>query len=138
MNKNDNTIMQLKEQIAQKKKSIGKIKRFSPLTSCSLDLDGTRYNLHVASRETLIYILCKMHLLNDMSKNLGYPNQCVISGFSTESWICDIADRLAIISQKEKIEQLAKMEEKLNQLLTVDTKTELQISEIAKMLDIKE
>lgn len=136
MSKNDDKIMMLKKSIEAKKEEIGQIQRFSPITSCSIELDGTRYNLHSADRSSLILLLCKLHNLDTAAEALGYFNQCMIGGFSTCDWISDIQDRLAIIAQKEKLQQLKAMEAQLDKLLSDDKKTELEIESIAAALGL--
>lgn len=136
MSKNDDKIMMLKKSIEAKKEEIGQIHRFSPITSCSIELDGTRYNLHSADRSSLILLLCKLHNLDTTAEILGYPNQCTIGGFSTYDWISDIQDRLAIIAQKEKLQQLKAMEAQLDKLLSDDKKAELEIESIAAALGL--
>lgn len=136
MSKNDDQILMLKQRIEVKKKEIGQIRRFSPLTSCSIELDGTRYNLHSADRSSLILLLCKLHNLDTASEELGYSEQCVICGFPTSSWISDIQEKLEIMAQKSELEKLKAMEVQLNKLLSDDKKTELEIGNIAAMLGL--
>lgn len=136
MSKNDDQILMLKQRIEAKKKEIGQIRRFSPLTSCSIELDGARYNLHSADRSTLILLLCKLHNLDTAAEGLGYSEQCMINGFPTSSWISDIQDKLGIMAQKSELEKLKAMEAQLDKLLSDDKKTELEIGNIAAALGL--
>lgn len=137
MSKNDDKILALKKQIEVKRATVGPAKRFSPLTSCSIELDGARYNLHTMHRESLIFLLCKLVALNDVAKNLGYDKQCMISGFPTGDWIADIQTKLEIMAQKDDLGKLKAMEAQLNKLLSADKKTELEIDNIAAMLGVQ-
>ncbi len=137
MSKNDDKILALKKQIEAKKAAVGPAKRFSPLTSCSIDLDGIRYNLHTLNRESLIFLLCKLTALDDAAEKLGYAKQCMISGFPTSDWITDIQTKLEIMAQKSELEKLKAMEVQLNKLLSNDKKTELEIDNIATMLGLQ-
>lgn len=134
MSKNDDKILLLKKQIDEKKAALGKVKRFAPITSCSVELDGTRYNLHACSKEQLIFLACKMELLSAAAENIGYEGQCVVSGFSTCDWAVDIAAKLAVIDQKDEEAKLKALEVKLDKLLSDDKKTELELAEIAALL----
>lgn len=136
MNKNDDQILMLKQRIEAKKKEIGQPRRFSPLTSCSIEMDGTLHNLHSADRTSLILLLCKLHNLDAAAEELGYSEQCMICGFPTSSWISDIQDRMAILDQKSELEKLKSMEVQLDKLLSDDKKTELEISSIATALGL--
>ncbi len=134
MSKNDDKILKLKEQIAAKKAELGKGKRFSPITSCSIDLDGVRYNLHAAGRDQLIFLLCKLEALNFAAENLGYTGECMVSGFATVDWITDVQAKLAILDQKAETDKLKTMEAALDKLLSEDKKTELELAEIEALL----
>lgn len=134
MSKNDDKILKLKEQIAAKKAELGKSKRFSPVTSCSIELDGVRYNLHAAGRDQLIFLLCKLEALNVAAENLGYEGECMVSGFSTVDWITDVQTKLAVFDQKAETEKLKSMEATLDKLLSEDKKTELELAEIEALL----
>ena len=137
MNKNDDKILALKKRVEAKKATVGPVKRFSPLTSCSIELDGTRYNLHTMNQESLIFLLCKLTTLDAAAEKLGYVEQCMISGFPTNDWIADIQTKLEIMAQKSDLEKLKAMEAQLNKLLSDDKKTELEIDSIAAMLGLQ-
>lgn len=135
MSKNDERILKLKEQIAEKKSAIGKAKRFAPTTSCSIELDGLRYNLHAATREQLVFLACKLDALATSAKSLGLSGECVVSGFTVEDWLGDIKSRIAVLAQKDEEHKLQAMEAKLTKLLSNDKKTELELDEIASLLE---
>lgn len=136
MSKNDDKILELKKQIEAKKASLGPIKRFAPLTSCSLELNGTRYNLHATDRPTLILLFCQLHSICLAASDLGYEDECIISGFPIKEWGADIQAKLEIMDQKQDLEKLKSMEAQLNKLLSDDKKTEMEIDAIANMLDL--
>jgi len=135
MNKNDDTILALKKRIEEKKAEIGSIKRFAPKTSCSITLDGVKYNLHVLSKHELGYVLCKLRALQLAGREYGLPFNLEISGFLIDDWIDDIREKLIAMDQRDKAAQLQGMEKTLDDLLSSDKKTELQIEEIAKLLN---
>lgn len=136
MSKNDDKILLLKQKIAEKKADVGQTKRFAPLTSCSLDMDGVRYNLHAADKDTLILLLCKLYNIRCSAEVLGLLDDCKICGFSVDNWFSDVKARLAVISQKDELTKLKAMEAQLDKLLSDDKKAELEIDSIAAALNI--
>ena len=135
MSKNDDKILLLKKKIEEKKTELGKVKRFAPITSCSLEMDGARYNLHAASREQLILLACKLQALYMAADEIGYADECVISGFHVREWGSDIKARLDILDRKKTESELRAMESKLDKLLSEDKKTELELAEIEALLN---
>lgn len=134
MSMNDDKILELKKRIEKKKEDLGATQRFAPVTSCSLELDGVRYNLHAASREQLILLACKLQALYMAADEIGYADECVISGFHVREWGSDIKARLAILDRKKTESDLAAMEAQLDKLLSVDKKTELELAAIEALL----
>lgn len=132
--KNDVKILELKKRIDEKKNEIGKIKRFSPITNCSLSLDNIRYNLNVIDEESTIYLLIKIQMYILSAESLNLENSFTIDGYSLMDWKSDLEDRLSIIKQKKELDNLKAMEKKLTNLLSNEKQTELEIDEIAAML----
>lgn len=134
MSKNDDKILFLKQKIEEKKKQMGKATRFSPTTSCSIELDGQRYNLHAASKDQLIFLACKIQALSHAAEQLGYNKECMISGFPTVEWRADIMARLELLDRKDEEAKLKAMEAQLDKLLSEDKKTELELAAIEALL----
>lgn len=134
MNKNDERILGLKEQINEKKKLISEKKvRFIPETNCVLNLDGMVINLNVCSDDTLLLLLIRLNSYLMSARDLGVTD-FEISGYSITAWIRDIKSKLDVSSLKNEGANLKKMENKLDMLLSDDKKTELEIDEIAALL----
>ncbi|MGJ0846511.1 hypothetical protein ACR77J_07475 [Tissierella praeacuta] len=132
-NTNDQRILKLKEQIAEKK-SLNKTLRFSPITNCSIEVDGIRYNIQVLNREDLISLMVKLNSYMMSAKELDMLDEYLISGYKVEDWITDIKSRIEIISSKDEERKLKAMEEKLLKLLSDGKKVELEIDEIESIL----
>ena len=66
----DNKILKLKNDIEEKKNALSRSDKFVPVTNCSLELDGTRYNLHVTHIDTMIYLLCKLSAYQNEANKL--------------------------------------------------------------------
>jgi hypothetical protein len=133
-NNNDQKILELKKQIAEKKKKIGKSQKFVPITNCSIELDGIRNNIQVLGKEQIISLLVKLNALATSAKELGLLDEYKISGFNIMDWITDLKSKLDLISRKDEEQKLKMMEAKLDQLLSNEKKVELEIDEIASML----
>lgn len=134
MSKNDDKILELKKQIETKKNDLAARKvRFSPETNCVLDLDGNKFNLNVLDDGALMFLMLKLNLYNMSADNLKMPHP-IISGYSVDLWINDIKSKLAVAGMKREEADLKRMEAKLDKLLSEEKKTELEIDEIASLL----
>jgi len=129
---NDLKIMELKKQIEEKKIKLGKSQKFTPITNCSIEVDGVRHNIQVLTKEQLITLMVKLNSYAISAKDLGIDY--VVSGFNTLDWITDIKSKLDFVSRKEEENKLKIMESKLHQLLSNEKKVELEIDEIMKSL----
>lgn len=132
--KNDERIMQLKQQIETKKKELAdKPHRFIPTTNCLLVLDGVTHNLHVESSDML---LIKVNMIAMSARDLGMDiSKIMISGFALTDWIDDILHNMEVQKYKEEKKKLDRLEKQLNALLSDDKKTELEIDSIEALLD---
>lgn len=132
---NDQKILELKKQIEEKKKALAKSQKFSPITNCSIEIDGQRYNLQVLNKEQLITLLVKLNSYAMSAENLKLLEEYFITGYNVLDWIKDIKAKIAYLSRKEEENKLKAMEYKLNQLLSNEKKVELELNEIASFLD---
>jgi hypothetical protein len=135
MTKNDEAIMTLRKQIDDKKKSLKSSERFSPVTNCSIELDGLRYNIQVLTKEQIIAMMVKLNSYRMSAKDLGLLDEYQISGFAVAQWLADLMTRLDIVNRKTEENKLKMLEERLHKLLSDDKKTELEIDEISKLLN---
>jgi len=131
---NDKTILNLKKQIAQKKKELKASERFSPITNCSLELHGQRYNLHTLTEEGMVQLLVVLNSYKKSAEELELVADYELSGYSVYSWIIDLKNRLSVINRNTEENRLKMLEKRLHNLLTVETKVELEIDEIASSL----
>ena len=132
--KNDDRIMQLKEQIEKKREELAAsdTSRFIPITNCLLVIDKTTYNLHVDSSELLLIKLNSMRL---SAKDLGIDtSKLMISGYSLDNWITDVKNNLSIQNYRTKKKKLDSLEKQLTALLSDDKQTELQIDSLEELL----
>jgi len=131
---NDDKIMLLKSQIADKKKGLKGKKKFSPLTNCSIELDGVRLNLQVLNREGLTHLLVKLNSYLLSAVDLGLDEEYVISGYLIDQWITDIKLKLEILKYEEEDRKLKLLESKLHVLLSSEKQVSLAIEEIESMI----
>ena len=131
---NDDKIMLLKSQIAEKKKGLKTKKKFSPLTNCSIELDGTRYNLHVSQKELLTNLLIKLNMYRLSVVDLELEDEYIMSGFRVDEWITDIKLKLEILKYEEEDRKLKVLEQKLHVLLSNEKQVSLAIEEIESMI----
>lgn len=131
---NDQRILALKKQIEDKKKQLEKSQRFSPITNCSIEVDGVRFNIQVLTKEQLITLMVKLnsHLMS--AKDLGVVDEYIVSGYKVEDWISDIKSKIETLSRRDEEKSLKIMEEKLQKLLSNEKKVELEIDEIERLL----
>lgn len=133
-NNNDQKILELKKQIEDKKKQVGKLQKFTPVTNCSIEVDGTRHNINVLNKEQILLLMVKLNSYAISANDLGVLEDYNLSGYNIMDWITDLKSKLSILGKKEEEAKLKVMESKLDQLLSDDKKVELEINEIEKFL----
>ena len=132
---NDEKIIKLKQQIEEKRNELGKLKKFTPITNCILELDGVTTNIQILPKEKLALLLVKLNLYKMSMENLKMSfDKIIISGYDIRDWMSDVLAKINVISYKEEEQKLKTMENKLIELLSSEKKTELAIDEIQKML----
>lgn len=67
------------------------------------------------------------------AKDLGI--NLVISGYNISEWITDIKCKIEIFEYKQKEADLKALEAKLDKMLSDEKKTELELDEIAALLN---
>lgn len=136
MSKNDDRIMLLKKQIEEKKVALMAAKSNEPYkTTCVIDLDGNKINIHVLKTNELAMLLVKLNVYRMSAENLGMQ-LFAISGCDVNMWIDDVKKRIAMLKSKETEKELRAAEDKLNALLSEDKKTELEIDNIEALLNM--
>lgn len=134
--KNDEKILELKQLIEQAKKKYSEQKRFNPETCCIFELDGKRVNLNTIGvidrlNELLIYFNTFRLSAIDLGLDVGLYK---INGFGVDQWMDDIKNRIEYIDYKEHLKLLEQKEKLLDELLSEDKKTELELLNIERML----
>lgn len=131
--KNDERVLQLKEIIDKKKLELKGVKKFTPMTNCVLDLEGQKYNLNVLQLNDLQMLLVRLNMYLMSAKDLGINLE--ISGYNIAEWLTDIKCKIEIFEYKKKETDLKALETKLDKMLSDEKKTELELDEIAALLN---
>ena len=135
MSKNDERILVLKEKIDQKKEQISKSQvRFSPITNCSIEFRGQRYNINALNEEQCIIMLVELKALSNAARELKVKLN--FSGYNVEDWMEDLESKISVLKAKSEERQLKAMEAQLEKLLSEDKRTELEIDKIAQSLGL--
>lgn len=134
-NKNDAVILKLKKEIEEKKKMLKASERFTPITNCSLVLDGERFNLNVMNKkEDIIPLMVKLNAYAKSAEDLGVSEELTYGGFKIEDWMTDLKARWNVINRTMEEGRLKALENKLHNLLSLDKKVELELADIASLI----
>jgi hypothetical protein len=131
---NDKIILELKAQIEVKKKLIRGTERFSPKTNCNLVLGSERYNLNVVSKQECLLLLARLKSLKDGLQSVLPDEILEISGYNVDLWIADLVNRFAVLNRLLESNKLEGLEQKLHNLLSLDTKVELEIEDLKRQI----
>lgn len=134
--KNDERILTLKKQIEEKKTNLGKAPRFSPITTCLLDYNGSRVNLHTLnSTQDIDQMLTYLNMWVISAENIYVdPANIMFSGFSVLDWMEDLRSKREVVIYQEESKKLDALNKQLEKLLSDDKKTELELDSIAELL----
>lgn len=131
---NDQKILELKKKIEEERKLLSGTEKFQPLTTCIIEQFGIKVNLRTLTDAELRLILVTINALLKSSVEMGMQNVS-ISGFALEDWQNDVINML---KQREKVERksiINRLEAKLQNMLSDEKKTELEIENIEKLLN---
>lgn len=131
---NDNTVLELKKQVEEKKASLSASKTFNPKTNCSLLIGAERINIRAESKDRLVEALVHVNSLKLSAESLNLLDEYKLSGFKVQEWISDIQCRLAQLDRKKEEERLKVLEDRLHSLLSVDKKVELEIEDLKRQI----
>ncbi len=146
MSKNDQVVLDLITKTESKQKKLGKVKKVSWATTCSLSLpeevcDNTHLNIQVCpSVEKLVsayaYLIRVKDSYDEAAQALRVKDhQFIWSGFFLSEWHSDIQQRVNIIQQKEEINKLNNIKERLKGLTSEEQKRDSQLKELSALLE---
>lgn len=127
INKRDNKILALKEEIEKKRADLSKPKK-NFLTNLMLN----RTNLNILS---LYELYEKFTILNSMKVIFEERDiNPLIDGYPVDSWINDLQIKIDTLEYKEKELSLSNLERKLDSLMSEDYKKGSELDAIEKLL----
>jgi hypothetical protein len=134
LNANDKKILALQKEIASRELMLGKTTGFNPITNCSLTIDSKTVNIQTLSSEDLLLYIARFKSL-EMGLQSEVPDAVLnIGGFSISDWITDLKSRYFILNIKNERIRLSTLKQKLSELLTSETKVELEIDKLSQMI----
>lgn len=139
----DTMVLELLKKVEEKKAQIGKAERPSWITNCSFGYNpdtNTRRNIQV---ETSLSELVGMHSFlvsreADFAasrKALGLTEKEAPFGwlgFTADQWISDIQTRINGLKIKAKKDELAKLEERVNALVSPEQRRAIELEKLVK------
>ena len=139
-NANDKLILELMKKVEAKKTKIAEMElaKYRPVTHCILEWENVKYNFNVMKSDELKFLLLKLNALLLSADDLNMVEELedmVIQGHAFHLWINDIHGKINEKDFAQEKEKLKKMEAQLEKLLSEDKKVEIQLAEIAKLLD---
>jgi hypothetical protein len=131
---NDQVIFQLKKEVETKKSELAKIAKFTPITNCMLTLDSIRYNLNVCGLDDLQFLVVRLSLYKERNSTLFFDKPLIISSHNIDHWLEDLKNRYNYLNIKTEQDKLKKLEDKLYDLLSKDSKDSIELEAIRKSL----
>lgn len=133
---NDSKVSILRVEIEKKRDGLkSRTSRFSPVTNCSLELNGRHYNLHILDRQEAMLLASQLQGIATSSAELLFdPSELAVSGYSVKDWLSDTLAKIESITVRNEEVKLRALDAKLKELLSSDAKTEIALKEIAEQL----
>lgn len=140
MSANDNKIKELIAAIAQQKEKLGDKPKSCWKTNGIFKFAGKEVNINVLKSEKdtvtlLCQILMEKEAFEKAAKMLDSKQKLCYNQDSAEDWIDDIKLKHSQIKWKNDNDKLAIMETDLKKLMSNESKTELEIENIADLLN---
>lgn len=140
----DAVVLQLLAKVEEKKKQIGSAERPSWITNCSFGFDpnnsNARINIQVVrDLEALVeihaFLTSKYGHYQASLKELGIAEKEAPFkwlGFTFEQWVSDIQTRINGLRIKSKRDELAKLEERVNALVSPEQRRKIELEKLMK------
>lgn len=134
--KYDSKILDLKTAVNEKIDKLSQI-RFTPFTDCKFTLDGKEINIHTLTEEQCFYYIGILnasiqgfyHFVSSFTPDVTIPNESPYA-----DTVKDIYLKYRYMLAKKELAQLKKTIPTLTNRLSEDTKTELELEEIMKLI----
>lgn len=135
--KNDNTILLLKDKAKKKRAELGTEPKFTPVTTCVFTLYGEKVNIHTLDKSKVLFYLTQFRSMIEAAKDIpdASPEDIIVDGFDITEWYNDLLSKLSTLQYMKKLRDITALEQKLDKLLSEDKKVELELDDIAKLLN---
>lgn len=84
--------------------------------------------------DILVFLLNKEVMHSRATEILGLDTKFTYLGYTLDEWTTDLKTRLSRLSISTKKAELTTLEKRLNNLMSADLKTQLELDEITKLL----
>ena len=138
----DEIVLELLNKVEEKKREIGASERPSWITHCSFGNDSKaadRVNLQIlsdVSALTSIYASLAVweRSFEQAAKDLGVKADFKWQGFTFSEWAADIKTRISQLQLKTKRDDLAKLEARVNALVSPEQRRTLELKKLVEEL----
>lgn len=146
-NKSDELVLQLLAKVKEKKAKIAAVDRPQWVTSCTVgynpDVVTDRINIQTVTDVNKLvdlfgFILAKEEQSHKARKALGIWDTLAFKwmGFTVAQWEHDFRSRIAKIQINAEKAELDALEKRIDSLITVEQRRELELQALAKELDV--
>lgn len=140
MSKNDAVIKELMAKLEEQKAGLGKTPRGTWLTNGIFKFNSSDYfNINVVTdfsklAGALGFLLLQEDAFNKGCDALGVKAEFKWDGYTRDDWEEDFKTRIAIVEYDSKKRTLDATKKKLQSLVSEETRTEMELDEIKKLL----
>ena len=138
----DQLVMDLLAKVEDKKRQIGNAERPQWVTNCSFGYSlesNSRVNLQIVTDiEVLVdryaFLSAKWEAFNCARVALGLPDTVRLTymGYRYDQWTDDIKTRIASLQIKSRREELAKLEARVNALVSPEQRRAIELAKLVK------
>jgi len=139
--KNDARILELKKLIEEKRAKLGdpgdfsSVTKFSPETNCLFVWNNEKQNIRVLREDKLPFFIALFHSLLVSAEAQDLPLASVkLNGNPVQGLLNDCKVRYDALIRADELRDLQRAEHKLNELLSEDKKTELEVDALEALL----
>lgn len=141
MSANDDKIKELLAKVEEQQSGLGKKPKAHWETNGIFKYDGNRFfNLNTITDsqqlvDALSFLLEKTLFQDAAAEKLGVASPSFEwNGYSLEDWQADFKKRIEIVSWQARKAQLDTTKKKLKSLISAETKTEMELEELSKLI----
>lgn len=137
---NDEKIQKLIDEVKKRKQEIESINSYSFKTNMQLGIMGQKLNLQTLDLDALTTIYAYYAVIAEkkltINKEFGITTEVVFDGFPWSKWKADIAHKINKLQITKKKQELEKLEERLNKLVSPELRAQLELQEIERELGL--